>query len=74
MEEVEEYRKYDYVEMFWQTIRKWKPKSNDRGSLMKLINALEEIGVDIEGIKTFYITTLSYKVAYCIKGKRTFAS
>ena len=47
---VEEYRKHGYEEMFWQTVKFWHPKARMHGTFVSLLNALEDIGVDIGGM------------------------
>ncbi|VDI29402.1 Hypothetical predicted protein [Mytilus galloprovincialis] len=49
IEKVEECREYGYVEMFWQTIKFWQSNENTDESFVTLLNALEDIGVDIGG-------------------------
>ncbi|XP_052086885.1 uncharacterized protein LOC127724077 [Mytilus californianus] len=49
IEKVEECREYGYVEMFWQTIKFWQSNESSDESFVTLLNALEEIGVDIGG-------------------------
>ncbi|XP_063403437.1 uncharacterized protein LOC134687233 [Mytilus trossulus] len=49
IDKVEECREYGYVEMFWQTIKFWQSNESSDESFVTLLNALEDIGVDIGG-------------------------
>lgn len=69
IEKVEECREYGYVEMFWQTIKFWQSNESSDESFVTLLNALEEIGVDIGGkpMSKTEVRILHEKIPFILK-------